>query len=125
MDYSKLLETAIEAQQFAYAPYSNFRVGAALLTKGGKVYTGCNVENQSFGATVCAERIAIFKAVSEGERDFTAMAVTGSTGKYTPPCGICRQVISEFAPDISLVLHDQQEGMKVVKAGTLFPHRTN
>lgn len=96
----KLIDTAIEQLEFSYAPYSNFKVGAALLTKSGKIYTGCNIENASYTPTNCAERTAFFKAVSEGVRDFQAICIVGGKeGKlteYTAPCGVCRQVMMEF-----------------------------
>lgn len=100
MDYKELVKLAIEARERAYAPYSEFQVGAALLCADGTVYTGCNIENASYGATNCAERTAIFKAVSEGAGDFTAIAIVGAKAgdalDYCPPCGICRQVMTEF-----------------------------
>jgi cytidine deaminase len=104
MTYKELVEKAYEAMEFAYTPYSNFNVGAALLTKSGKVYTGCNIEIASYGATNCAERTAIFKAVSEGEKEFKAIAVVSSSHDYTFPCGICRQVIVEFGKDIDIII---------------------
>lgn len=104
MTYDKLIEMAYEAMEYAYAPYSNFKVGSALLTKSGKVFTGCNIEIASFGATNCAERTAIFKAISEGEKEFVAIAVVSSSHDYTYPCGICRQVIVEFAKDIDIIV---------------------
>lgn len=100
MTNEELCALAIKAMENAYVPYSGYRVGAALLTKSGKVYTGCNIENASYSPTVCAERTAIFKAVSEGEREFLKIAVAGGkNGKITgefPPCGVCRQVMAEF-----------------------------
>ena len=101
MENKILIEKALAARERAYAPYSKFRVGAALLTREGKVYTGCNIENAAYGPTNCAERTAFFKAVSEGEREFAAIAVAGGkqdqTGKeYCFPCGVCRQVMAEF-----------------------------
>ena len=103
MSASQLIEKAIAAMEKAYAPYSGYRVGAALLCADGTVYTGCNIENAAFGPTVCAERTAIFKAVSEGKRSFTSLAVCGGkdgviTGLF-PPCGVCRQVMREFCRD--------------------------
>ncbi len=102
MDEKTLCRAAIDAMQQAYAPYSHCTVGAALLTADGRVYTGCNIENAAYPATVCAERVALFKAVSEGEQHFAALAVAGGRhgrlqGVY-PPCGVCRQVLAEFCP---------------------------
>ena len=103
MSNEELCALAKKAMENAYAPYSGYRVGAALLTKSEKVYTGCNIENASYSPTVCAERTAIFKAVSDGERDFLKIAVAGGkdgkiTGEY-PPCGVCRQVMAEFCDE--------------------------
>lgn len=106
----ELVEKALEARRFSYAPYSDFRVGAALLAKDGRIFTGCNVENASYGVTNCAERTAVFKAVSEGARDFAAIAIVGGLGEALPegiaaPCGVCRQALAEFCePDDFLVL---------------------
>lgn len=100
----ELLKIADKAMENAYAPYSGFRVGAALLCTDGTVCTGCNIENGSYGATNCAERTAIFKAVSEGRRDFSAIAIVSSGGGETFPCGICRQVMGEFSPGMRIVL---------------------
>jgi len=121
MDYKQLVEKAFEAMEFAYAPYSEFKVGAALLTKSGKVYTGCNVEIASFGATNCAERTAIFKAISEGEKEYEAIAVVSSTLDTTYPCGICRQVIVEFAPGIDIIM-GRKDGYTVLTMDDLLPH---
>jgi cytidine deaminase len=105
MDKNLLIKEAIEARKQAYVPYSKFQVGAALLTKDGKIYHGCNIENASFGLTNCAERTAIFKAVSEGLYEFEAIAVVGDTDGPISPCGACRQVIAEFAaPDTKIFL---------------------
>ena len=101
---ARLLELAIEARKNSYSPYSNFPIGAALLCKNGEIYTGTNVENVSYGLTNCAERTAIFKAVSEGVREFDTMVVVADTERPIPPCGACRQVILEFGEDIQLVL---------------------
>lgn len=103
INYEQLVKMAYEATKNAYTPYSNFNVGAALLTKSGKIYTGCNVECASYGGTNCAERTALFKAVSEGEREFEAIAVVSSSMDYTYPCGICRQVLMEFG-NIEVIL---------------------
>jgi len=103
----KLIQTAIHARSWAYVPYSNYAVGAALLTSSGKIYDGVNVENAAYPVTVCAERTAVFKAVSEGERDFTAIAVVTENGGA--PCGSCRQVLAEFGLD-TIVLIANAEG---------------
>jgi len=99
----ELLARADRARKRAYAPFSNFPVGAALLAKDGRVFEGCNVENSSFGLSVCAERIALWKAVSEGVREFTAIAVTAGHADGASPCGACRQVLYEFAPDLVVI----------------------
>lgn len=104
MTNNELIERAKKAMEFSYAPYSDFHVGAALLTKDGKVYTGCNIENASYGATNCAERTAIFKAVSEGDDQFSKIAVVASDGSTAYPCGICLQVMNEFMPEGEVVL---------------------
>lgn len=111
MENFKLLQLAEEAKEYAHSPYSKFKVGAALLTKSGKVYTGCNIECASFGGTNCAERTAIFKAVSEGEREFEKIAVASSKEDETFPCGICRQVMAEFSKDLIVILGDTQKGI--------------
>ena len=125
MEIQKLIAAAISAQANSYSPYSNFRVGAALLTAGGKIYTGSNIENASFGVTNCAERTALFKAVSEGERAFCAIAVVGgSAGEVTnlcPPCGVCRQALSEFCNGELLVLLSDGEQICRYTLGELLP----
>lgn len=105
---------------YSYSPYSNFKVGAALLTKSGKVYTGCNVESASLGATNCAERTAIYKAISEGEREFSAVAIVSSSRDLTFPCGICRQVIVEFGKDIDIIVAKDYD-YEVYKIDDLLP----
>ena len=117
---AELYETAERVSDNAYAPYSGFRVGAALLAGNGRVYTGVNIENSSFGATICAERTAFVKAVSEGERDFTAIAVT-VRGKESVPCGICRQFMYEFSPDIFIITGTGREKLDVRKLSDLLP----
>lgn len=107
MTNEMLIEKAQKAMENAYVPYSRFKVGAALLMADGSVYTGCNIENSSFGATICAERTAMFKAVSEGRMDMVKIAIVSSSGDKTYPCGICRQVMAEFMPKGSIVLKDK------------------
>ncbi len=127
MDVKELAFTAIKAMDTAYAPYSGYRVGAALLTVDGRVYTGCNIENASYTPTVCAERTAIFKAVSDGVRGFSMLAVAGGKGgKVTgafPPCGVCRQVLAEFCPpDMPIVLVKDADGNSEIHTlGELLP----
>ncbi len=111
--YTQLIGKAREALNNAYCPYSKYRVGAAVLTEKGNIYTGCNIENGSYGAASCAERTAVFKAVSEGERSFTAIAVFTDEGNTPPfPCGICRQVLTEFcAPDMPVIIYDGEKSV--------------
>lgn len=122
MTDKELIEISISAQEFAYAPYSQFKVGAALLCTDGNVYTGCNIENSTYGATNCAERTAVFKAVSEGKREFSAIAITSSGGELTFPCGICRQVLSEFSPEMRVILSDNDNNIKTFSLSELIPH---
>ena len=127
MDVERLIEEAMKAREMAYAPYSEFRVGAALLDGDGTIYSGCNIENASYGACNCAERTAIFKAVSEGTGDFRAIAIVGGKDKavteFCPPCGICRQVMSEFcdADTFKVILFDGTETRSYL-LGDLLPH---
>ena len=123
MDYQRLIAQAMKAKESAYVPYSHFRVGAALLTKSGRIFTGCNIENASYSATNCAERTAVFKAVSEGEREFTAIVVNGDNGDYLPPCGICRQVLAEFCDmeTFQVILANSPEDYQAVTLDKLFP----
>lgn len=100
----RLLATAAEVRQKAYAPYSGYQVGAALLAKSGRIYSGCNVENASYGASICAERVAAVRALAEGETEFLAMAVIADSPEPGSPCGICRQFLAEFAPQLHLIL---------------------
>ena len=100
----KLVNRAREARKNAYTPYSDFKVGAAVLTEAGEIYGGCNIENSAYGVTNCAERTALFKAISEGERKFKAVAVVADTDKPVTPCGSCRQVISEFGSEIEIIM---------------------
>lgn len=117
----ELIKKAKEAMAAAYAPYSNFKVGAAVLTKGGKIYAGCNIENCSYGLTICAERAAIFNAVSAGEKDFDAIAIVTDSAELTPPCGACRQVIWEFSKDVTILLANLQGEQKTTKISELLP----
>ncbi|TCK98246.1 cytidine deaminase [Natranaerovirga hydrolytica] len=121
MDNDKLIKEAKVAMEFSYSPYSKFKVGAALLTKSGKIYTGCNIENASYGATNCAERVALHKAISEGEKEFIKIAVVSSSNDLTYPCGICRQVLAEFMPKGQLILMNQQEQIKVFDMEKIMP----
>ncbi|MTI81471.1 MAG: cytidine deaminase [Firmicutes bacterium] len=117
----KLLNMAKTAMQQAYVPYSNFPVGSALITKNGNVYSGCNVENASYGLTCCAERVAIFKAVTEGNRDIKALAVIGNTELPCSPCGACRQVMYEFNPDMEVYIANKDGDYVKTYAGELLP----
>lgn len=127
MENEMLIRQALEAKENSYAPYSKFHVGAALLSKNGKVYTGCNIENAAFSPTNCAERTAIFKAVSEGEKEFLKLAIVGGAeGKsmnYCPPCGVCRQVMREFvAPEeFIIILAKSEEQYKEYTLAELLP----
>jgi cytidine deaminase len=120
-DLQKLVEAAREVREKAYAPFSNFKVGAAVITKSGKIYTGCNVESASYGLTVCAERVAIWKAVSEGEKEFTDIAVVADTQELTPPCGVCRQIIWEFCNDIPVTFANLHGKTETVQMKELLP----
>jgi len=118
----KMINLAKESSKLAYSPYSKYKVGASLITKNGKIFTGCNIENASFGATICAERVAIFKAISEGERDFDIIAIYVEDDKNIPsPCGICRQVMMEFSPDLTLILSNGND-YKIYKLKELLPY---
>ena len=117
-----LLEYADRAMEHAYAPYSGFKVGAALLCTDGTVFTGCNIENASYGVCNCAERTAVFKAVSEGYRDFPAIAIVSSGGGETFPCGVCRQVLAEFAPHIRVILRDSDNNVRSYKFEEIMPY---
>jgi cytidine deaminase len=116
-----LIEKAKEVRERAYAPFSNFKVGATVRTKSGKVYTGCNVESASYGLTVCAERVAIWKAVSEGEKEFTHLAVVADTKKLTPPCGTCRQIIWEFCGDVPVTFSNLEGKAETLQMKELLP----
>ena len=123
IDYKELLNIAKEARKRAYSPYSNFRVGAALLCSDGKVYLGCNVENAAFGPTCCAERVAIFSAIADGHRDFSAISITADSAPCTP-CGVCRQVISEFCDgDFEIITEEKDGKVRVFTLDELLPNR--
>lgn len=117
----KLVSMALQAKEKAYAPYSKFRVGAALLTKDGKIFTGCNVENASYGLANCAERTAVYKAVSEGHTDFQAIAVVTDLAEQASPCGACRQVLIEFGQEIEVILAGAGGDYQVKTSGELLP----
>lgn len=117
----KLINTARASLERAYAPYSGFRVGAALLTPEGRIYHGCNIENASYGLTCCAERVAIFKAVSQGERKFAAVAVISDSDDFCTPCGACRQVMAEFGGDIKVFLCNNKGEYQVKTVAQLLP----
>lgn len=128
MDERQLIELAYEAREHAYTPYSGFQVGAALLTKDGKLYQGCNIENAAYGPTNCAERTAFFKAVYDGEREFAAIAIVGGkagtrTGDMCAPCGVCRQVMREFCDpeEFRVILEDGKGGFVNLKLEELLP----
>lgn len=126
----ELVKKALEAQKFSYSPYSSFQVGAALLTKSGKIYTGCNIENAAYSPTNCAERTAFFKAVSEGETKFEAIAIVGSPKdvkederEYCAPCGVCRQVMAEFCniKDFKVILGKSEDDYKIYTLEEVLP----
>jgi cytidine deaminase len=119
--FKPLIEAAQRARLQSVAPFSNFQVGAAVRTENGKIYTGCNVESASYGLTVCAERVAIWKALSEGERAFTELAVVADTETLTPPCGTCRQIIWEFARSAEIVFANLHGESEVFHVGDLLP----
>ncbi len=119
--HDALIAAARTAREHAHAPYSNFRVGAAVRAKSGRIFTGCNVENATFGLTLCAERVAIFKAISEGERGFDAVAVVADTDSLTPPCGSCRQILWEFCGDAEVILANLSGKVERYRTSGLLP----
>ena len=121
MDYSTLAAKAVEAKTKALPTYSNFHVGAALLTEDDKIYTGCNIESSSYSLTMCAERTAIFKAISEGDRKFKAIAVASDHPDFVSPCGACRQVLSDLCGNIDVIMVNQKNELKVLKISDLLP----
>jgi cytidine deaminase len=120
-DYEALITAATQSRENAHAAYSNFCVGAALRATSGRIFGGCNVENATYGLTVCAERVAIFKAISEGERGFDAIAVVTDTDSLTPPCGACRQLIWEFCGDVPVILSNLKGKMEIIPMRELLP----
>jgi cytidine deaminase len=122
MTYTALVKRAQAARKHSHSPFSHFRVGAAVLTASGKVYTGCNIEISTFALTVCAERTALLKAVSEGHKKFKALAIVSDENAFTPPCGACRQVIMDLAGNIDIVLGTTAGNSKIMKMSALFPH---
>ena len=121
--YKKMIKCALESQKKAYTPYSNFNVGASVLTDSGKIYGGCNIENASYTPTVCAERVAIFKAIYDGEKKITKIAVVGKENSLTYPCGVCRQVMREFCTDdceINIIRNEQE--YKIIKFSEILPY---
>jgi cytidine deaminase len=125
MDDKKLFQLAQEQTKHSYVPYSKFNVGAALLTAGGEVYTGSNVESASYGATICAERSALVSAISAGEREFRKMAVASISGDFTYPCGICRQLLYEFAPDLEIIVGNAEGVLRKHNLRELLPYGFN
>jgi cytidine deaminase len=120
-DYEALITAATQSRENAHAAYSNFRVGAGLRATSGRIFGGCNVENATYGLTICAERVAIFKAISEGERGFDAIAVVTDADSLTPPCGACRQLIWEFCGDVPVILANLKGKVEVIPMNELFP----
>jgi len=119
LDQTRLVQAARKARLRAYTPYSNYKVGAALLTQDGTIFTGCNVENAAYPACICAERVAITKAISEGCQNFTAIAIVTRNGGS--PCGVCRQVMNEFAPDMLVILADEEQIIAQYRLSDLLP----
>ena len=118
---TELLAAALDARQHAHAPYSHFLVGAALEDAEGRIHTGCNIENATYGLTICAERVAVFKAMSEGAREFRRIAVAADTETLTPPCGACRQILWEFCGDIEITLVNPRGQSETLRMKDLFP----
>ena len=122
MTERELVERALEMRRFSYAPYSHFRVGAALECEDGSVYTGCNVENAAYGSSLCAERTALVKAVSEGRRRFVRLAVAGDSADYCWPCGACRQMLREFGTDLEVLAASREGAYVAISLEELLPH---
>ncbi len=122
-DAKELVRKAVEARLKAYAKYSNFNVGAALITSDGKIFQGANIENSSYGLTICAERTAVFQAIIEGERNFKAIAIAGDTEEFLPPCGACRQVLADLCgKDLDVILTNTKGEVRTLKLGELLPY---
>ncbi len=121
MKYKDLIRAAEKAKKNSYSPYSKLRVGAAVLTKSGKLFTGCNIENSSYSLTICAERTAIFKAVSEGYREFKAISIVSDLKEYIPPCGACRQVLFDLAGNVDVILLNGKKEIKISKLSSYLP----
>jgi len=121
MDEKILIQAATEAREYAYVPYSRFKVGAALQSRDGRIFRGANIENASYGLTVCAERVALFKAVSEGVRDFVSLAVVTDAAEPASPCGACRQVLAEFAPELKVYLANLEGKVTSTSVAELLP----
>lgn len=121
VDAQQLIAAAVRAKQKALAPYSKFHVGAAIVTADGKLFDGCNIESSSYGLTCCAERVAIFKALSEGARDFVSMAVAADTDEFTTPCGACRQVLWDYARDLHIILVNLAGATRELELKDLLP----
>ena len=122
MDNKELIKLAIKARENSYSPYSNFKVGAALECEDGSVYLGCNIENSSFTPTCCAERVAVFKAVSEGNKSFKKIAIVSDSDEYTYPCGVCRQVLSEFSHDMTVLVVNKNGEYLEKSLSEIFPN---
>ena len=118
---TSLTQAALAARENAHAPFSKFKVGAALEDASGRIHTGCNVENATYGLTICAERVAVFKAISEGARKFTRVAVAADTDVLTPPCGACRQILWEFCGDIEITMVNLHGNTETLRMSQLFP----
>ena len=118
---NELIKRAKAAKENAYAPYSQFRVGAAILTGEGNYYTGCNIENASYGLACCAERVALYTAIANGELNFSAIAIISDSEEYIPPCGACRQVMIEFSPDMQVIMANNQGEHQTKTAAELLP----
>jgi cytidine deaminase len=119
--HDTLIAAARAAREYAHAPYSNVRVGAALRATSGRVFTGCNIENASYGLTMCAERVAVFKAISEGEHGFDAVAIVADSKLPTPPCGACRQILWEFCGDAEVILANLEGRVETLRLSSLLP----